>query len=180
MRRESIIKMDTFSSENCTGDDHNVSSLDENKADTFKNDNDDDDPSLDENEADTFKNDSDDDDPSLDENEIDTFENNHTYFFMLDDGTEGDHKMGKKMGRYYLTDKPRSIFVEELKTLTGCHSVTIMIEGGLDSLDVIARDLKEKRPVVIIHGSGRCATAIGNLLEITRDQTTIEYTKIFQ
>jgi hypothetical protein len=150
------------SSVGCTGDNHDVSPLDENEADTFENDSDGDDVS------------------SLDENEDDTFENNNTYFLMHDDGTEGDHKIGAKIHRYYLTDEPRSILVEKLKKLTQCHTVTIMIEGGLSSLDVIARDLKEKRPVVIIHGSGRCATAIGNLLEITRDQITIEYTKIFQ
>ncbi len=109
---------------------------------------------------------------------------------MLDDGSEGKHKMEKpvdqydsndehkmeiKNDRYYLNDQPRSKFVDELIKLSKCHSVTILIEGGLESLDVIVNDIKANRPVVIIHGSGRCATVIGNLLELTRDQTTIEY-----
>ncbi|CAF4725067.1 unnamed protein product [Rotaria sp. Silwood1] len=45
---------------------------------------------------------------------------------------------------------------------------------------VIENDLLAKRPVVIIHGSGRLATAIGNLLELTRDQTTIGTNEIKQ
>ncbi len=90
---------------------------------------------------------------------------------MIDDGSEGSRKTEKEGVRpYYLTDQPRSDLVYELIQSTKCHSVTIIIEGGLDSLEVIANDLKEKRPVVIIHGSGRCATVIGNLLELTRDK----------
>jgi hypothetical protein len=124
----------------------------------------------------------------LDENEPDTFESNHTHFLMLDDGSAGEHMMEKpvdrdndehkmeiKNDRYYLNDQPRLRFVNELTKLSGCHLVTILIEGGLESLDVIVNDIKANHPVVIIHGSGRCATVIGNLLELTRDQITIEY-----
>jgi hypothetical protein len=94
---------------------------------------------------------------------------------MIDDGSEGRRKTKNEDSHpYYLTDEPRSDLVYELIQSTKCHSVTILIEGGLDSLDVIEHDLKKKRPVVIIHGSGRCATVIGNLLELTRDQTKIE------
>ncbi len=113
----------------------------------------------------------------LDDNQPDTLESNHTHFLLLDDGSQGAHKIEGKTHRYYIPDEPRSIFVEELITLTQCCAVTIIIEGGLDSISVIANDLhvKPKRPVVIIHGSGRLANAIGNLLELTRDQITVRY-----
>ena len=112
---------------------------------------------------------------TLDENEPHTFENNHTHILMVDDGTEGEREISAdKKEPYYLTDETRSDLVHELIQSTKCHSVTILIEGGLDSLDVIESDLQEKRPVVIIHGSGRCATVLGNLLELTRDSIKIE------
>jgi len=137
---------------------------------------------------------------TLDENEPDTLEHNHTHFLMDDDGSEGERKVKHNAEkRFYLTDESRSKFVNEiinpLETddaymrpnqpyidvsglqrvkLTKCHSVTIIIEGGLESFEIIANDLENNRPVVIIHGSGRCATVIGNLLELTKDQIKIE------
>jgi len=112
---------------------------------------------------------------TLDENEPDTLEHNHTHFLMDDDGSEGERIVkhnAKKL--FYLTDESRSQFVNEIIKLTNCHSVTIIIEGGLDSFEVIVNDLENNRPVVIIHGSGRCATVIGNLLELAKDQIKIE------
>ncbi|CAF0986831.1 unnamed protein product [Adineta steineri] len=114
----------------------------------------------------------DDDVPSwsiLDENHPDTPEINHTYFLMLDDGSEGERKTSKNCEPFYADDGHRSTFVDELKALTECHTVTIIVEGGLDSISVINNDLTKQRPVVIIHNSGRLATAICNLLESTRD-----------
>lgn len=93
---------------------------------------------------------------------------------MIDDGTEGEEDVKNEKTRRYLSDEPRSELVNEIRKPSECHSVTILIEGGLESFEVIANDLKNNRPVVIIHGSGRCATVIGNLLELTRDQTIIE------
>jgi hypothetical protein len=114
----------------------------------------------------------------LDENQLDTLESNHTHFLLLDDGSQGERMIDGKMDLYYINDEPRSIFVNELITLTQCCAVTIIIEGGLDSISVIVNDLKAKpkRPVVIIHGSGRLANAIGNLLEVTGNQITVGYT----
>lgn len=112
---------------------------------------------------------------TLDENQVDTLETNHTHFLLLDDGSQGDHMMDSKMDRFYITDEPRSMFVKELNTLTQCHSVTIIIEGGLDSISVIANDLHAKRPVVIVHGSGRLANVIGDLFELTRYHAIIGY-----
>jgi hypothetical protein len=114
---------------------------------------------------------------TLDENQPDTLESNHTHFLLLDDGSQGEHKTSTTTTeRFYITDEPRSIFVDELKSLTQCYTLTIIIEGGLDSLSVITNDLMAKRPVVIINGSGRLANAIGYLLELTCDQMTVGYT----
>ncbi|UJR07956.1 hypothetical protein I4U23_012235 [Adineta vaga] len=110
---------------------------------------------------------------TLDENQPDTFENNHTHLLLLDDGSQGERCTSTITERFYITDKPRSIFVEELKKLTQCHTVTILVEGGLNSLEIIRHDLDAERPVVIIHGSGRLATAIGNLLELTYNHSTV-------
>jgi len=112
---------------------------------------------------------------TLDENQLDTLETNHTHFLLLDDGSQGDHMIDTKNDRFYITDDPRSMFVDELTTLAQCHSVTIIIEGGLDTILVIANDLHAKRPVVIIYGSGRLANIIGDLLELTRYHAIIRY-----
>jgi hypothetical protein len=53
--------------------------------------------------------------------------------------------------------------------------VTIIVEGGHYSLEVIANDLDNNRPVVIIHGSGRLADVLGNLLKNRMNSTSIEY-----
>jgi transient receptor potential cation channel subfamily M protein 2 len=115
---------------------------------------------------------------TFDENEPDTLESNHSHFLLLDDGTQGKYqKTATETDQFYIDDKPRSELVGELKTLTDCDTVTIIVEGGLDSLGVIENDLKNNRPVVIIHGSGRLATAIANLIELTRSMITVRYFK---
>jgi transient receptor potential cation channel subfamily M protein 2 len=90
------------------------------------------------------------------ENETKMLDNHHTHFLLLDDGS---------LNRY-LNDDPRSKFVETTHNKTGCHAVTIIVEGGVNTLEVIQNDLRAQRPVVIVHGSGRLASVLGNLLEI--------------
>jgi hypothetical protein len=75
----------------------------------------------------------------------------------------------------YLDDRPRSDFVRTMCSKTNCHSITIIIEGGFNTLEVIRNDLKNKRPVVIIHGSGRLANVLGTLLEVSTTKNTLEY-----
>ena len=87
----------------------------------------------------------------------------HTHFLLLDDGS---------IGRY-LTDRPRSGFVDGMCKLFQCHAVTIIVEGGPRTLDVILNDLKAKRPVVIVHGSGRLSNVLGNLLMEADDKTNV-------
>jgi len=90
------------------------------------------------------------------ENETKMLDNHHTHFLLLDDGYLN----------HYLDDKPRSKFVKTAREQTGCHAVTIIVDGGSNTLEVIMHDLLDHRPVVIVHGSGRLASVLGNLLEI--------------
>ena len=92
----------------------------------------------------------------------------HTHFLLSDDG---------KLD--YLTDDPRSDFVQTTCNQKHCYAVTIIVEGGINSLEVITNDLKFYRPVVIVHGSGRLADVLGNLLEGITDATVIGYMLLF-
>lgn len=107
---------------------------------------------------------------SFDENQCDTIETNHTHILLLDDGSEGERKTERATDRFYINDVPRVAFVETITNLTKCHSVTIFIEGGLNSLEIILNDLNANRPMVIIRDSGGLATAIGNLFESAQDR----------
>lgn len=94
-----------------------------------------------------------------------TLDKNHTHFLLLDDGRLDE----------YLSDKPRSAFVKKLCTTIKAHAVTIIVEGGANTLEVIHDDLQAKRPVVIVHGSGRLANVLGNLLKKAGEKSSIEY-----
>ncbi len=75
---------------------------------------------------------------------------------------------------HYLNDDPRSKFVKTMRDKKACHAVTIIVEGGVNTLEVIYNDLEKNRPVVIIHGSGRLASVLGNLLEIAGKTAAVE------
>ncbi|CAF1554453.1 unnamed protein product, partial [Rotaria sordida] len=45
------------------------------------------------------------------------------------------------------------------------YEVTIIVEGGLGTLEVLENDIKEKRPIVLIQGSGRLADILAMLIE---------------
>ena len=47
----------------------------------------------------------------------------------------------------------------------GCQAITIIVEGGFNTIEVITNDVRQNRPVVIIHGSGRMSNVLGTLLE---------------
>ena len=108
------------------------------------------------------------------ENQPDTFERSHSYLLLVDDGSEGERKTANGNERYFINDDPRTEFVNLIVKNSDCFAVTIIIEGGLYSLEVILNDLIHKRPVVIIHGSGRLATAIGDLLNANAQHSTIK------
>ncbi|CAF1278916.1 unnamed protein product [Rotaria sp. Silwood1] len=100
---------------------------------------------------------------SLHENVEKALDKYHTHFLLLDDGRLN----------HYLNDGPRSEFVKATCGQTHCHAITIIVEGGLNTLEVIQNDLNAQRPIVIVHGSGRLATVLGNLLEKAGKTATI-------
>jgi hypothetical protein len=104
--------------------------------------------------------------PFLGQNVTEELDKHHTHFLLFDDGKLGE----------YLTDNPRSDFIQNTCKEEKCYAVTIIVEGGLNTLEVITNDLKKKRPVVIVHGSGRLSDILSNLLENTSNSTVIGYT----
>ncbi|CAF3942716.1 unnamed protein product [Rotaria sp. Silwood1] len=95
----------------------------------------------------------------------------HTHFIVID---EGDWV-------YYLNDQCRANFVYALQNCdapssdkSNLYSVTIIVEGGFNTLEVILNDLIHKRPILIINGSGRIASLLGTLLEDAKDDKAIE------
>jgi hypothetical protein len=104
--------------------------------------------------------------PFLTKNVTEELDKHHTHFLLFDDGKLGE----------YLTDDPRSDFIQNTCKEENCYAVTIIVEGGLNTLEVIWNDLNKKRPVVIVHGSGRLSDILSNLLENTSNSTVIGYT----
>jgi hypothetical protein len=104
--------------------------------------------------------------PFLTKNVTEELDKHHTHFLLFDDG-----QCGK-----YLTDDQRSAFIENTCKEEKCYAVTIIVEGGLNTLEVIWNDLNKKRPVVIVHESGRLASILSTLLENTTNSTVIGYT----
>ena len=102
---------------------------------------------------------------SLNWNEHNTLDKYHSHFLLLDNGCMNA----------YLDDRPRSDIVHAICFEKKCHSITIIIEGGFNTVQVIQNDLQNKRPVVIIHGSGRLANVLGALIEVSSKKNTLEY-----
>lgn len=99
----------------------------------------------------------------LDENSVKTLDIHHTHFLLFDDGHLD----------YYINDTPRTKFVQAACEQTKCHPVTIIVEGGVNTLEVILNDLKKSRPVVIVAGSGRLSNVLGDILQNASDSTII-------
>ncbi|CAF1229932.1 unnamed protein product [Rotaria sordida] len=91
-------------------------------------------------------------------------ETNHSYYLMLDDGTL----------RNYDTQDYRTRLVTHMARINSEHDffvpvVTIVVEGGIDTVKNIYYDLKSNIPVVIIDGSGRAADFFARWLLWTKD-----------
>ncbi|CAF0911252.1 unnamed protein product [Rotaria sp. Silwood1] len=86
-------------------------------------------------------------------------EPNHTHFLLLDDGTY----YGYDMGDY------RTRFVTEVSKYNGANVpiVTIVVEGGPDTLSAIYNDLRVGIPIVLVDGSGRIPNLLANFLTCT-------------
>ncbi|CAF0843039.1 unnamed protein product [Adineta steineri] len=93
----------------------------------------------------------------LETNDPETVELHHTYMLLFDNGQLSG----------YIGDQQRRAFVRSASNngKNKCYPVTVIVEGGINTLDVILNDLKENRPVVIIDGSGRIANVLSDLLK---------------
>lgn len=100
----------------------------------------------------------------LDQNDEQTLDQLQTHFLLFTSCDTGVH----------LPDDYRSELVNTLQNETKCYAVTLVIDGDYSVLEVIHNDLKARRPVIIIHGSGHLANILGNLLEKARNNGRIE------
>ncbi|CAM4967793.1 unnamed protein product [Rotaria socialis] len=93
----------------------------------------------------------------LGSNNQQTVESHHAYMLLFDDATQYG----------YLGDHQPTQFLEEAlknKGNTNCYTITVIVEGGLNTPYTIRRFLEKNLPVVIIRGSGRMADIICDFL----------------
>ena len=105
----------------------------------------------------------------LNDEEQETLDKHHSHLLLMDNGEVGQ----------YDTDRPRSDFIDALCKQFQCLALTIIVEGGIFTLEVIKNDIDRGRPVIIVHRSGRLANLLGSLLEITPIGSKPEYTDTF-
>ncbi|CAF2031429.1 unnamed protein product [Rotaria magnacalcarata] len=107
--------------------------------------------------------------PAKIEEDRETIELNHTHCILFDSGKLYD----------YLSDSQRNQFVIEACKDTGdghtCYAVTIIVEGGTGSLEILENDITGKRPIVLIQGSGRLADLLTMLVEQTSNPDRTQY-----
>ncbi|CAF4145083.1 unnamed protein product [Adineta steineri] len=99
---------------------------------------------------------------SDDDNDTDeTIERNHTHCILFDDGELSG----------YLNDEQRSALVEhameDKDDKHKCYGVTIIVEGGRNTIEVLQNDIKTNRPIVFIEDSGRLADVFASLINQT-------------
>ncbi|CAF0987789.1 unnamed protein product [Adineta ricciae] len=94
-------------------------------------------------------------------------EPNHSHYILLDDGTRHQYRgiqdrlsvfmrtisKGKNMER----DSSRNLNRSGLDTSNQVPAVTLLVEGGKDSIISVYHSLKNNIPVIIVKGSGRAA-----------------------
>ncbi|CAF3888305.1 unnamed protein product [Adineta steineri] len=98
-----------------------------------------------------------------DDDTDETIERNHTHCILFDDGKLGG----------YLDDKHRSDLVKyamkDKDDKHKCYGVTIIVEGGTNTIEVLQNDIRKKRPIVFIENSGRLADVFASLINQTSD-----------
>ncbi|CAF1295890.1 unnamed protein product, partial [Rotaria sordida] len=81
-----------------------------------------------------------------------SLEMNHTYFILLDDGTLQSYNIGD-----YRTRLAKTISNGRAKQTLSIPIVSVLFEGGEDSVRSIYNDLRRNIPVIIINNTGRIA-----------------------
>ncbi|CAF3352824.1 unnamed protein product [Rotaria socialis] len=100
-----------------------------------------------------------------------TVDRHHTHCVLFDSGKLNE----------YLGDGQRSSFVKHIcddKNGDACYAVTIIVEGGSNTPQIIQFDIDNDRPVVVIRGSGRMADVLSNLIELTTSSNKDEQRKL--
>ncbi|CAF3607813.1 unnamed protein product [Rotaria socialis] len=100
-----------------------------------------------------------------------TVDRHHTHCVLFDSGKLNE----------YLGDGQRSNFVKHIcddKNGDACYAVTIIVEGGSNTPQIVQFDIDNDRPVVVIRGSGRMADVLSNLIELTTNSNKDEQRKL--
>ncbi|CAF2048039.1 unnamed protein product [Rotaria magnacalcarata] len=97
-------------------------------------------------------------------------EMNHTHYLMLDDGRYRyfNSKDFRTKLCSYIAKKP----IQKKQSKAQTPAVTIVVEGGLDTIANIYYDLKNNIPVVIINGSGRAADFLSRWFSYAKNVET--------
>ncbi|CAM4799552.1 unnamed protein product [Rotaria magnacalcarata] len=109
--------------------------------------------------------------PENAEDNGETIDPHHTHCVLFDSGKLNE----------YLGDGQRSNFVKHIcddKNGDACYAVTIIVEGGINTPQIIQFDIDNDRPVVVIRGSGRMADVLSNLIELTTNSNKDEQRKL--
>ncbi|CAF1230161.1 unnamed protein product [Rotaria sordida] len=89
-------------------------------------------------------------------------ESNHTHFLLLDDGTYYGYDIGDYRTKFVLEASHYKKSDDEKVPI-----VTVVVEGGPDTLSTIYKDLYNNIPVVLINGSGRVSNLLANFINRT-------------
>ncbi|CAF4612367.1 unnamed protein product, partial [Rotaria sp. Silwood2] len=81
-----------------------------------------------------------------------SLEMNHTHFILLDDGTLQSYNIGD-----YRTRLAKTIANGRAKQNLPIPIVSVLFEGGEDSIRSIYNDLRRNIPIIIINNTGRIA-----------------------
>ncbi|UJR35044.1 hypothetical protein I4U23_027820 [Adineta vaga] len=91
-------------------------------------------------------------------------EPNHTHFILLDDGTYYNYDTGDYRSRLVLEIANYKYNDDTTSKQQNVPVVTIVVEGGPDTLFTICKDLRQNIPIVLIDGSGRVPNLLTNFL----------------
>ncbi|CAF1249047.1 unnamed protein product [Adineta ricciae] len=89
---------------------------------------------------------------------------NHTHFLLLDDGTYYKYDTGDYRSRFVLDAARYRYNADPNSEQQDVPVVTIVVEGGPDTLLTIYKDLRQDIPIVLIDGSGRVPNLLTNFL----------------
>ncbi|KAM8975634.1 transient receptor potential cation channel subfamily M member 2-like [Pelodytes ibericus] len=102
--------------------------------------------------------------------------NNHTHFILVDDGTHGQYGVEIPL-RIKLEKFISEQTMEKSGTAIKIPIVCVVVEGGPGTLDTIYNSMCNNTPCVIVEGSGRVATIISQVANLSPSKITISLIK---